>query len=203
MSWVGRCCVAALLAPCVAGHVAENVAAAAPTWANHTKGRVHDMEMILLLHARLPMTIASGTRVLKQVTYDDDDSKLDLLRGASRQDRLSQPCLHLYHGQKAEPKYWHLKQRNSCTAMNSDPVTSARRALNPPNPCAEPRMAVRTGQSSTKLAQLMCRPAYQYLHGSILSWTRVPVLYVVQSCPRLPDSAIDTVDRRVVALHIF
>lgn len=45
------------------------------------------MEMILLLHARLPMTIASGTRKLKQVTYDADDSKLDRLCGASRQDR--------------------------------------------------------------------------------------------------------------------
>jgi hypothetical protein len=38
------------------------------------------MEMILLLHARLPMTIASGTRVLKQATDDDDDSEQDLAR---------------------------------------------------------------------------------------------------------------------------
>lgn len=67
------------------------------TEANHKQGRVHDMELILLLHARLPMTIASGTRVLKQATDDDDDSKQDRLCGASRQGRLVVNCpTHTY-----------------------------------------------------------------------------------------------------------
>jgi hypothetical protein len=74
------------------GHVGENVAADAPSTANHGSSKVHCISMILFLHAGLPMTIAPVSRFLIRVTYDDDDSKQDPFRNASRQSRQAVTC---------------------------------------------------------------------------------------------------------------